>query len=183
MAQERKSWNVKGIEVSDELLGLLDINNNDKSLLSALKSEAEALAPEMTKVFYDRLLAHENTKEYLENIDLPRLQGMTQGWFVDLFSGNYDAAYTEQRIKIGEIHVRIGLPIRYPLAMLDVVNEYGLKITAKSSDPAAAQEAFHKALSLDICVFNQAYENNQINHLAELVGGERLARLLLAGSQ
>lgn len=183
MAQDRKSWSVKGSSVNDELVALIQLSDAEKSSLVALQDEAKAIAPDMVKTFYDRLLAHENTKEYLDEIDLPRLQGMTQGWFIELFSGNYDTAYTEQRIKIGEIHVRIGLPIRYPLAMLDVINEYGLKVTAKSSDSATAQEAFHKVLSLDICIFNQAYEDNQIHHLAELVGGERLARLLLSGAQ
>lgn len=43
--------------------------------------------------------------------------------------------------------------------------------------------AFRKVLALDVAVFNQAYEDNQLQHLSELVGGERLARLLLSGSQ
>jgi hypothetical protein len=37
-------------------------------------------------------------------------------------------------------------------------------------------------MSLDIAVFNQAYEDRQLEHLADLVGGERLARRLLTGS-
>ena len=44
-----------------------------------------------------------------------------------------------------------------------------------------ARAAFRKVLALDVAVFNQAYEDNQIEHLAELVGGKRLARLLLTG--
>jgi hypothetical protein len=53
---------------------------------------------------------------------------------------------------------------------------------AKSSDPETAKEAFRKVMSLDIAVFNQAYEDRQLEHLADLVGGERLARRLLTGS-
>jgi hypothetical protein len=34
-------------------------------------------------------------------------------------------------------------------------------------------------LALDIAVFNQAYEDTQLKHLAEMVGNERLARRLL----
>lgn len=34
-------------------------------------------------------------------------------------------------------------------------------------------------LALDVAIFNQAYEDYQLRHLAELVGGERLARRLL----
>jgi hypothetical protein len=42
-----------------------------------------------------------------------------------------------------------------------------------------AASAFRKLATLDIAIFNQAYENTQLAHLAEMVGNERLARRLL----
>jgi len=81
----------------------------------------------------------------------------------------------------GRVHVRIGLPVRYPLAMLDVVMKFGEQVARQSTHPEAAVAAFRKVLALDIGIFNQAYENNQLLHLAEMVGGERLARRLLTG--
>ena len=38
---------------------------------------------------------------------------MVADWFCDLFSGQYDEAYAKKRIAIGEIHVKVGLPVRY----------------------------------------------------------------------
>ena len=72
--------------------------------------------------------------------------------------------------------------MRYPLAMLDVVMPFGELIARTSPSPDAAVSAFRKVLALDVAIFNQSYEDNQLKHLAELVGGERLARRLLTGA-
>lgn len=37
-----------------------------------------------------------------------------------------------------------------------------------------------EGIPLDVGIFNQSYEDNQLHHLADLVGGERIARLLLS---
>jgi len=95
---------------------------------------------------------------------------------MDLFSGKYNGEYAQKRLKIGQVHVHIGLPVRYPLAMIDIVMEYGLMAAAENE---AAKRAFRKLLALDIAVLNQAYENSQLKHLSETVGNERLARRLL----
>ena len=66
--------------------------------------------------------------------------------------------------------------------MIDVIMQHGEEVVAESADPEKAKDAFQKVMSLDIAVFNQAYEDRQLEHLADLVGGERLARRLLQGS-
>lgn len=182
-AQSRKSWAVKDEAILDELVELLSISEKEASLLASMQEDARAGAPAMVKAFYDRLFAHENTKEYFEEASMERLHSMIADWFVRLFSGKYDRDYADHRLTIGQIHVKIGLPVRYPLSMLDIVGEHGTKIADASADnPEAAKEAFRKVLALDVAIFNQAYEDNQLKHLSELVGGERLARLLLSGA-
>jgi hypothetical protein len=112
---------------------------------------------------------------------MERLHSMVGDWFIDIFAGTYDEEYARKRMNIGHIHVRIGLPVRYPLAMLDVIMPFGEEVARQSPEPDKAVIAYRKVLALDVAIFNQAYEDNQLKHLSELVGGERLARLLLAG--
>jgi len=181
MAQERMSWKIKGDAILDELVALMDLSAEEQSALGSLKGAAREIAPAMTQAFYARLFKQEATSEYFQGVSIERLHSMVADWFVELFSGTYDKAYADKRLGIGKIHVHIGLPVRYPLAMLDVVLPFGEKVIASSSQPEIATRAFRKALALDVSIFNQAYEDNQLLHLAELVGGERLARLLLSG--
>jgi len=181
MASDRASWLVKDTAILSELITLVGLSADEAALLGGLQSQALAAAPALLDAFYGRLFRHQNTAEYLEGVSMERLHAMVSEWFADIFSGKYDQAYALKRLRIGQIHVRIGLPVRYPLAMLDVVMQYGECVARRRPQPDAAVAAFRKALALDIAIFNQAYEDNQIQHLAEIVGGERLARRLLTG--
>ncbi|PQJ27008.1 Globin-coupled histidine kinase [Salinibacter sp. 10B] len=178
--EERKSWSVKNENIHEELSELMEITEEEKNLLADLKDVAEEQADAMTDDFYGRLMAHENTAEYFEGLDTDN-HDFVAPWFVDLFGGTYDAEYVADRLEIGHVHVRIGLPVRYPLSMIDVIMEHGEEVVEESPEPEKAMSAFQKLLSLDIAIFNQAYEDRQLEHLAELVGGERLARRLLTG--
>jgi hypothetical protein len=177
----RKSWAVESEDTHAELIEMMALSAEETSLLAALQDVAEDQADALTNDFYDRLLAHDNTAEYFEGEDMNERHEMIADWFVDLFRGQYDEAYVAQRLHIGHVHVQIGLPVRYPLSMIDVIMQHGEKVTTQSDAPDQAKEAFQKVLSLDIAVFNQAYEDRQLEHLANLVGGERLARRLLTG--
>lgn len=179
----RSSWGVKDEAILTELVGLLGLTEPERAALASLQSAAAAVGQELLDEFYGRLHSSDNTREYFEGVDMAHLQARTKDWFLDLFSGQYDAGYARKRLAIGQIHVRIGLPVRYPLAMIDVVMKYGDRACASAADPQVALTAFRKVLALDVAVFNQAYEDNQLKHLSELVGGERLARLLLSGQQ
>lgn len=181
--QSRMSWKIKDEAVLEELITLMQISDQERSLLAALHPLAVSGSAAMAKDFYKRLVAHQETFEYLKDASLDSLHMTTGQWFEDLFCGNYDEEYARKRLRIGKVHVKIGLPVRYPIAMLDVIINHGEVIAQKSSQPEQALAAFRKLIALDLAIFNQAYEDNQLLHLAELVGGERLARLLLTGQE
>lgn len=180
MSAERASWQVKDAAVLNELIDLMNLSAEEQALLGNLEEMARAVAPRMTTAFYKRLSGHTYTAEYLQGADMARQHMKVGEWFTALFSGRYDADYAQRRLIIGQVHVRIGLPVRYPLAMLDIVMPFGEAIARQSAEPAKALAAFRKVLALDVAIFNQAYEDNQLKHLADLVGGERLARRLLS---
>lgn len=178
---QRLSWDIKDQHIVPELIALMNLTPAEAAMLGELHEQAQAIAPQMTADFYARLLARPETSEYFANQQMERMHATIGGWFTELFAGTYDEAYAMKRIQIGAIHVKIGLPVRYPLAMMDVMLEHGQQVTHQHPHPKQALTAFHKVLALDIAVFNQAYEDNQLKHLADLVGGERLARNVLAG--
>lgn len=174
--EDRKSWDIKDEAILDDLVALMGLTDAEKSAIAACQGAAEAGADAMIDAFYARLLAQDTTSEFLQGM-VDHLRTTLKDWFIVLFSGKYDAKYVNSRLEIGKTHVRIGLPVRYPLAMMDILMEHGEKVT--SSNGEIAQKAFRKLAALDIAIFNQAYENAQLQHLAELVGNERLARRLL----
>lgn len=174
------AWQLTDTAVLAELRDLMGITPAIAARLAALSEAAHAATPQLAEAFYARLMEHEETAEYLRQTSLEARHRTIGQWFVDLFSGNYDDEYVAKRIMIGKVHVRIGLPVRYPLAMIDVVTRFGEQVALQSPAPALAFDAFRKVLALDVAIFNQAYETEHLHHLAELVGGERLARRLLS---
>lgn len=181
MAVERSSWQIKHEATLSELVQLMGLSADEAAMLKALQREAQRQAPAMREDFYRRLLAHPQTAEYFSDVNMNHMHEMLQNWFVELFCGVYDEAYARRRMKIGDTHVRIGLPVRYPLAMLDVAMAHAEAVARTHAQPDAATTAVRKVLALDVAVFNQAYEDRQIQALAEMVGNERLARRLLSG--
>ncbi|MBE7470095.1 MAG: Globin-coupled histidine kinase [Anaerolineales bacterium] len=173
---DRKSWEIKDEAILADLVALMGLTDEEKSAMAACKSAAEAQADPMIEAFYQRLLNQDITAEFLEGM-VEHLRSTLKNWFITLFSGEYDEAYVKSRLAIGKTHVRIGLPVRYPLAMMDILMEHGEKVA--NSQGETAVKAFRKLAALDIAIFNQAYEDTHLNHLAELVGNERLARRLL----
>ncbi|MEN9938980.1 MAG: hypothetical protein RLZZ387_5559 [Chloroflexota bacterium] len=175
------AWQVKNEAILHELTALVKLTDEERTLLAALAPDAQAAVATLSAAFYQRLERHANTAEYLLHDNMPRMHANLGTWFTEVFSGTYDSAYTRRRLVIGEIHVKIGLPVRYPLAMLDVIMTFGEAVARRSPNPTAAVTAFRKVLALDVAVFNQAYEDEQLRQIADLVGGERLARRLLSG--
>jgi hypothetical protein len=182
MTTDHAAWQVKDDAILVELIELMDLTAAEAALLGDLAALAHDVAPRLAETFYQRLMAHENTAEYLRQTSLDARHNTIGQWFIDLFRGVYDAEYARKRMVIGHVHVRIGLPVRYPLAMIDVVLQFGELVARRSPQAERAVAAFRKVLSLDVAIFNQAYEDNQLAHLSSMVGGERLARRLLAGS-
>lgn len=176
--EDRQSWHIKEEAILDDLVALMDLRSDEKAALADLKPQAEAIAPQLADAFYTRLLAHAAAAEYVTGQIEDRKMTL-KNWFLQLFEGDYGSDYVQSRLNIGRVHVRIGLPVRYPLAMMDVILRFGQEVARQSPQPDKALVAFQKLLSLDIAIFNQAYEDTQLKHLTEVMGNERLARRLL----
>lgn len=178
----RKSWQIKDAAIAADLMKLMKLTDADRASLANLKDAATAASDKLLEDFYSRLLAHEETAEFFVD-KLEKAKEALRGWFIALFTGDYGEDFVNSRLRIGETHVRIGLPVRYPLAMMDVIIHHGHAVAAQSPDPTAATVAFNKLVVLDIAIFNQAYEDTQLKHLTKLVGdNEALARRLLTQS-
>lgn len=173
----RKSWSIKGPNVVGELLAWVNLSDEERDLLASLHDDAVAASEAFALDFVDRVIHGDNTAEYAEPYPAEAIIGALAGWFADLFKGVYDEEYAQSRIRIGQVHVRLGLPVRYPIAMFDIVVRHGEAVAQKAGPKAV--EAFRKALALDFAAFTQAYEENQLHHLSSTLGNERLARRLL----
>ncbi len=100
----------------------------DTEILLKLRPQMEKLADEFIDGFYDHIWGFGKTAQFLKNkkiIEHHRVK--IKEWFINLFCGKYDLAYFTYLYKIGEIHVKIGLPTHYVNSAFSFVRVFVLK--------------------------------------------------------
>ena len=81
--------------------------------LESVNGIAQHYADSVIEDFYKHVLSFPDTKAFLTDPDvLAHVQRMQKAYFMRLTQGNYDREYVANRVKIGVIHERIGLPVK-----------------------------------------------------------------------
>jgi len=79
------------------------------------------LLPEVTERFYEILQTIPQTIPLLEGI----VDGLKQThtiWMESIFTGPYDETYTEKMYTVGEVHVRVNLPVEFMCGGITLIN-------------------------------------------------------------
>ena len=96
----------------------LEFREEDVANLATINDLARRYADSVIEDFYRHLLSFEETRTFFRDPEvLQRVKSAQQKYFLRLTEGNYDLAYAQNRLNIGDIHERIGLPIKTYLGM------------------------------------------------------------------
>lgn len=91
----------------------LEFTDEDVAVLEGVNELATRYAGTMIDDFYRHLLAFEDTRAFFSDpVLLEHVQEMQKAYFMRLTQGNYDQEYVANRVRIGVIHERIGLPVK-----------------------------------------------------------------------
>jgi rsbT co-antagonist protein RsbR len=96
----------------------LELSDKDVQELLSIDKLAQDYAKPVIEAFYQHLLSFEETKVFFQDPELlERVKRMQKAYFSGLTKGDYTKAYIEDRLKIGAVHERIGLPVKAYLGM------------------------------------------------------------------
>ncbi len=96
----------------------LEFGDADVTNLEEINELAQRYADAVIGDFYKHLLSFEEARSFFNDPHvLQRVKNAQQEYFLRLTQGKYDLAYVENRLSIGAIHERIGLPIKSYLGM------------------------------------------------------------------
>jgi len=91
-----------------------EFSEQEAQILKELQPRMEELADEFIDGFYDYIWGFGKTAQFLKNKDIIAYhRAKIREWFINLFAGKYDMSYFMYLYKIGEVHVKIGLPTHY----------------------------------------------------------------------
>ncbi len=97
---------------------ILEFGPEDEERLHKLAKVSLEYAQDVIDAFYRHLLSFEEMKAFFPDAELlARVKAKQKAYFIRLTQGNYDLDYVEDRLKIGAIHERIDLPVKFYLGM------------------------------------------------------------------
>jgi rsbT co-antagonist protein RsbR len=134
----------------------LQFDESDAERLTEVNQLAPGYADEVIEDLYRHFLSFESTRAFFrEKSVLDHVKRMQKEYFLRLTQGNYDRGYVEERLKIGAVHERIGLDVKWYLGAYNFyMRAVGARIfEAFEGDPArglAAYFALKKLIFLDI---------------------------------
>ena len=88
------------------------LSPDKENLLQDIKKDIAPLLAEVTEHFYEILGSIPEANPFLEG----RVDALKQThleWMYSLFTGPYDESYTEAMYNVGEVHVKVNLPVEF----------------------------------------------------------------------
>lgn len=129
----------------------LQFDDEDTERLKAMGPLAHQYADGVIEAFYEHILAFEESRSFFPNPQtIERVKGLQKEYFLGLTSGTYGVAYVNNRISIGAIHERIGLPTKLYMAAYNFyLREVAARLfEASKRDPQETVASFLSLLKL-----------------------------------
>ena len=120
------------------------LTDEDLARLASLRPLAEKILDAIVEDFYGLLLSHPETRKFFpDEATVRRVKRTQREYFMGLFAGRCDIAYVEDRLRVGAVHERIGMPPKWYLGAyrqyLQLIHQ---RFYAEITDPAEAGAAF-----------------------------------------
>ncbi len=151
---------------------------DDEALLLQMRPQMESFADEFLDGFYEFIWKFGKTADFLrDEAVISRHRGKIRQWYLDLFGGTYDIFYFMKLLKVGEIHVRLGLPTHYVNAAFNYVRVFTLdRIRQENKDDESLTKklnAMEKILDINLDVLTSAYREEEMSRFLSLSRTEK----------
>lgn len=150
----------------------------ESKLLKSLQPRMEDLADKFIDEFYDYIWGFGKTSQFLKDkkiIDYHRQK--IKEWYINLFCGNYDLSYFMYLYKIGEVHVKIGLPTHYVNSAFTFVRTFILKNIEENFENKEQHVkeiiAIEKIIDINLDVLTSSYREEELSKFLSLSNIEK----------
>jgi PAS domain S-box-containing protein len=150
----------------EELKSYVGFTDEDARALSELGPLAAPSFSRVADEFYALIRMHEGALAILrDEAQARRLHASLQVWLGELLSGPYDDAYLARHSRIGQVHVRVGLPQHYMVTAMARVRA-SLRVVSASlfaKDPAAEARsslAIERICDIDLAIMLDSYRRD-----------------------
>lgn len=151
---------------------------DEAEALLQLKPQMEELVEEFIDEFYDHIWGFGETSAFLKNKEIiSRHRTKIKEWFINLFCGKYDVTYFMYLYKIGEIHVKIGLPTHYVNSAFTFVRIFVLKNIENNfiekEQHIREIKAVEKIIDMNLDVLTSSYREEELSKFLSMSKSEK----------
>jgi PAS domain S-box-containing protein len=163
--------NIQAAALLAELRSYVGLSDDDARLLSSFHPLARPSFAAIADEFYAVIRMHAGAFTVLKDeAQARRLHASLQVWLGELLSGSYDEAFFERHARIGEVHVRVGLDLRYVVGAMSRVRLSLQRIAASGliTDPDASRRtslAIGRICDLDLAILLETYKNDLLGRV------------------
>jgi heme-based aerotactic transducer len=153
-------------EVTAELknqMKLIELTENDLAFAKLMYPVVEKNLDEIVEIFFDSVAKHNHLMKIVITFSSPeRLAGKLKPHVMTMFSGVFDEDYIKRRIKVGQVHVKVGLTTQWYIGAVDRLLQIILKVLEREikniDDLKKAMDVTTKLLSLEKQLVLISYE-------------------------
>lgn len=146
--------------------------------LEELQPRMNLLADKFIDEFYDYIWGFGKTAQFLKNQQIiERHKVKIREWYINLFCGKYDLEYFMYLYKIGEIHVKIGLPTHYVNTAFTFVRTF---VFTNIEDSFQTKEqhireikACQKIIDMNLDSLTSSYREEELGKFLSMSGTEK----------
>lgn len=134
------------------------------SLLHRMYEDVIPSLQRVTNNFYSRLQNIPKAAEYLEGHQLEHLKQTHLAWLHELFNTDFDETYTRKMYMVGDIHVRVKLPVEFMGASIGIIQSELVRLFGEmySDDQEMALDAIqaiNAATAFSLLVMQKSYHS------------------------
>lgn len=157
------------LEIADRLK-ILNLSAEELSLLTEYRPMIEACAETIVEEFYETQTTHTEVASIIGDAEtMRRLRNALRRYVVELFCGEYDHEYVNNRLRIGLVHKRIGVEPKFYLAgtltLKSLITEV---LESHETDEEKLQEveaALEKLLQFDTTLIFDTYIHSVVTEV------------------
>ena len=157
--------------------------DEESQILKDIQPRIETVADIFIDEFYDYIWGFGKTAQFLKNKEIIAYhRKKIKEWFINLFCGKYDLPYFMYLYKIGEIHVKIGLPTHYVNSAFTFVRTFILKNIEENfvnkQQHIKEIKAVEKIIDMNLDVLTSSYREEELRKFLSL---SKIEKNILAG--
>lgn len=159
------------IEVSEypgiaKQIETIQLTKNDLAILRQLKPLIKNYIPKMVNTFYDNISINRQLVDLINRYStMDRLKITLTKHINDIFEGQIDKKYIENRTRIALAHIKIGLMSKWYLSSFQSLNssfaQFIQELNLSNEEALRATNAFSKIINLEQQLVIEAYEKEQ----------------------